>query len=60
MSELPKTFAEQVTTWKMLAMCWSEGKEVQLPVQASLQEIRTDMKKVKSEQTVRRDERSKK
>jgi len=43
--------------WKMLAMCWSAGKEVQLPGQASLQEIRTDTKKVKSEQTIKRDER---
>lgn len=43
---------------KMLAMCWSEGKEVQLPEQAGLQEIRTDTRKVKSEQTVRRDERT--
>lgn len=42
---------------KMLAMCWSEGKEVQLPEQAGLQEIRTDTRKVKSEKTVKRDER---
>lgn len=43
--------------WKMLAMCWSEGKELQLPEQAGLQEIGTDTRKVKSEQTVKRDER---
>lgn len=54
-----KEVCKTSTTWKMLAMCWSEGKEVKLPGQASVWEIRTDMKKLKSEQALRRDERSK-